>query len=126
MNLHFSDKFWAKNTKLQKSTERVILGFDTWLSRFGFEREGEFYRVTRSDNDKTIALFSHGGASTAVFSHIFNLPFLSACLFIRPYFCSIGIIKIEGNVGELVIPKIEILNDDRHVPKNSDEARIDN
>lgn len=120
------DEVFAKNTKLQKSTERVVLGFDEWLSCFGFKREGEFYRVTRSDTDKTIALFSHGGASTAVFSHIFNLPFLSACLFIRPYFCSVAIIKIEGKLGDLVLPKIEILNDDRHVPKNSDEAKIEN
>ena len=120
------DEVFAKNIKLQKSTERVILGFDAWLSGFGFEREGDFYRVTRDDTDKTIALFSHGGASTAVFSHIFNIPFLSACLFVRPYFCSVGIIKIDGKLGELTIPKIEILNDDRHVPKASDEARIDN
>ncbi len=120
------DEVFSKNTKLQKSFKRVINGADAWLSELGFAREGEFYRVTRDNTDKTVALFSHGGASTAFISHIFNIPFLAACLFIRPYFCSVGIIEIEGNVGDLVLPKIEILNDDRHVPKTSDEARIEN
>ncbi len=113
------------NTKLQKSVKRVCDGADEWLEKLGYKREGEYYRVSDGSRDKTVALFSHGGSSTAFIAHLLNLPFLSACLFIRPYFASVSIIKLEGEKGDLILPKIEILNDDRHVLKTSDEARIE-
>lgn len=113
------------NTKLQKSVKRVTDGADAWLEKLGYKREGEYYRVTGDATDKTVAVFAHGGSSTAFISHLLNLPFLSACLFIRPYFASVSTVKLEGNTGDLILPKIEILNDDRHVLKSSDEARIE-
>ena len=113
------------NTKLWTSVNRVTEGFDRWLSSFGLVREGEYYRITNKNTDKTIAIFSHGGSSTAAISHLLNLSFLSACLFVRPYFTSVSVIKFEGNEGDLVMPTVELLNDDRHVRKESDSVKIE-
>ena len=130
--ISISDSNWERNPfaegndKLKKSVKRVTEGFDNWLSGFGYVRDGEYYRVENgSYSDKTIVLFNHGGASTVVLSHMLNMPFLSACLFLRPYFTAVTVISLEGNEGDLIIPRIEILNDDRHVPKSSD-GKIEN
>ena len=117
---------FAFNTKLHKSVARVTAGADAWLRELGYVREGEYYRVSEGAGDKTVVIFSHGGSSTAFISHLLNLPFLSACLFVRPYFCSVSVIRLEGKVGELVMPTIEILGDSRHVPRSVDDATIDN
>lgn len=117
---------FAFNTKLQRSVARVTSGADGWLRDLGYAREGEYYRVSEGAGDKTVVLFSHGGSSSAFISHLLNLPFLAACLFIRPYFCSVSVIRLEGKVGELVMPTIELLDDSRHVPRSLEDAKIDN
>ena len=120
------EEAFRDNVKLHKSVERVISGADAWLLELGFTREGEFYRVTGDNTDKTIAIFSHGGASTVLISHMLNIPLLSSFLVIRPYFTSVSVILLDGNKGDLTQAKVEILTDDRHVPRNADVGRIDN
>lgn len=102
-------------------TNRVLLdfksvreGFDRFLSELGYEREGDFYRITKQ-NDETILLASHAGSSTVVLSHIFNIPapFLFTC--IRPNFTAITVVSFQGEEGALISPRFEIANDSRHI-----------
>ena len=54
------------------------------LEELGYTREGKYYRVTGEDTEKTVAMFSHGGASSAALSHMFNIPFPQFCFLPRP------------------------------------------
>ncbi len=103
-----------KDRTVLKSYNKVADGFDDWMKALGFEREGSYYRVTR-ENDDTIMLVSHGGSSSAVFSHIFNVPFPFVCKTIRPNFTAITEVLFSGKVGELISPRFELVNDARHI-----------
>ena len=113
------DKDWVNKepfckTMITTSSKHAYSKFDEVLADFGYQREGEYYRVTREDTDKTIAVFSHGGASSAVLSHMLNIPlpvfYGSLCMG-----CSSIIIVTLGNkYGELVCPKLNLFNDMSH------------
>ena len=113
MNFDWENDLEYKGLTILKSYKKVIDGFDKWISELGFEREGDYYRVTHK-NDKTIMLVSHGGSSSVVFSHIFNLPFPFVCKTIRPYFTAITEVGFNGEEGELIAPGFKLVNDDRH------------
>lgn len=105
-----------KDTTFLKNYDKVITGFDDWIGSLGLCREGDYYRVTK-ENDDTIMLVSHGGSSSAVLSHILNIPFPFVCQTIRPYFTAITVVSFKNKIGELVAPKFELVNDARHIEK---------
>ncbi|MBP5452349.1 MAG: histidine phosphatase family protein [Treponema sp.] len=90
---------------------------DKWLVSLGYEREGNYYRCSRKDDkEKTIALFCHGGSSTAFFSRVLNqqFPYMCAALLHYPH-TTISVLKFNKNPGQLCQPIIELLNDARHL-----------
>lgn len=95
--------------------DRIVSGFDGWISDLGYVREGSYYRVVGESTDRTVAIFSHGGASTVVLSHLFGLPFPLMASAVRPNFTAVTVLKFPDEVGALVTPTIELLNDDRHL-----------
>ena len=97
--------------------DKIAIEADKWLSSLGYEREGKFYRCTRKDDkEKTIALFCHGGSSTAFFSRVLNqqFPYMCAVLLHYPH-TTISVIKFNKTPGSLCQPIIELLNDARHL-----------
>ena len=100
--------------KVIASVQKAADGFDSLLSSLGVLREGLYYRVTRK-NDDTVFMVSHGGSSSAVLSHMLNIPFPQFCATIRPKFTAITIVTLEGNEGELITPHVELMNDARHI-----------
>lgn len=101
-------------SRVVASVNTIVPQFDEWLSGFGYSREADYYRVTK-DTDKTIALFSHAGASMAAISRMFNLPFLFACNALSPDLTGVTVVSLSGREGELVAPHFEIHNDARHI-----------
>ena len=97
-------------------TKMIDTCFDEWLAGHGYVREGHFYRASEN-TEKTIALFSHGGSSSAVLSHLFNLPFPFVIGSIRPNFTAITVVNFPDKPGELVAPEFELVNDARHIEK---------
>jgi len=97
--------------------------FDEWLKGFGYVREGEYYRVT-SLCDKTVALFSHAGASVAVVCRLFNLSYLFACSALSPDLTGISVVTLHGREGELTAPRFEIFNDAKHIRNLSDSNAV--
>ncbi len=95
--------------------DRVAAQADEWLEALGYTREGANYRVTGDDTDKTIALFSHGGSSSALLSHLLNLPFFYLCRAICPDFTAITVLSLSNEKGKLTAPMIELANDSRHI-----------
>lgn len=109
---NFEDPF---NTSF--TTDRCIdVGkkFDEWLCGLGLERDGNFYRLGKPLYNNVL-LASHGGSSTAVLAHIFNLPLPFVSCAICPGFTAITVVNFWGEEGKLVSPQFEIVNDSRHI-----------
>ena len=70
---------------------------------------------TKKEEVNSIAIFSHGGSSSAVMSHLTNVSFIHFCGNFQLDFTSISVISLANNVGSLVCPKVEGLNDHKHI-----------
>lgn len=113
------DPQWAEgayfaNNSVKFLVDMIAVEFDKLLATLGLEREGHYYRITRK-NEETVAMVSHGGSSAAALSHLLNLPFPFICENIRHRFTAITTLGFYGEPGDLVSPRIEILNDSRHI-----------
>ncbi|MBP5607416.1 MAG: histidine phosphatase family protein, partial [Lachnospiraceae bacterium] len=71
---------YTDNTAVE-DIDKVRKGTDEWLLSLGFKREGLYYRYTgKEERERTIALFGHGGSSTALMSQVLNIPFPHLCV----------------------------------------------
>ena len=103
-----------RNNRVVTSGDALAKGLDAWLSGFGYTREGEYYRVGTAFRG-TVAVVSHGGASSAALAHLFNLPFPFVCSAICPDYTAVTVVSFSEAEGALVAPKFEIMNDARHI-----------
>ena len=85
-------------------------GWQPW----GYTREGSYYRAGEN-TEKTVALFSHGGSSSAVLAHLLNLPFPYLIRIYRVDFTSITSLWFPDTPGQLVMPVLELVNDNAHI-----------
>ena len=95
--------------------QRIAEETDAWLQALGFSREGCYYRVSGQPVCGTASVFGHGGASGAMLSHLFNLPFPFVCAAMGPDFTGVTIVQLDGAPGTLASPRFEVLNDARHI-----------
>jgi len=114
------DPDWGKTELFRRNlavleVEKIARGIDDWLEKLGYTREGEYYRVTGSNTNRTVAMFSHGGASVAALSHLFNIPFPLACACFQIGLTSITVVDLSNEPGILASPRLERLNDCRHL-----------
>lgn len=114
------DESWTKekpfcNNVVFSEIERVAQDADEWMLSLGYRREGANYRVTGDNTARTIALFSHGGSSSALLSRLLNLPFFYLCRAICPDFTSITVLSLSDEKGIITAPMIELANDSRHI-----------
>ena len=116
---NLNDPDWAnsqrfRNNEVTHHTRRVIDGFDEWLAALGYLREGNYYRVTKK-NTENVIMTSHGGASCTAIGHLFSLPFPLATAIISANYTGITIVKMEGEEGDLILPRFEMMNDAKHI-----------
>lgn len=106
----FQDNFATEDA------DRIAAETDAWLSTIGYEREGLYYRCTRPDDQqKTIAVFCHGGSTTAFIARVLNLPFPYLCALLHFSHTAISILRFDKTPDRLTVPVIELLNDARHL-----------
>ena len=103
-----------RRNRVVQCVEKVAAGTDAWLATLGYTREGLYYRAGK-DTKRTIAAFGHGGASTAILAHLFNLPFPFVTSTMGPDYTGITIVELPDAAGALVKPRLEMLNDARHI-----------
>lgn len=103
-----------KRNKATAICETVGEEFDRFLTELGLTREGDYYRIGDL-TDETYILTSHGGSSSAVLAHIFNMPLPFILNFIHPEMTAITVISFAGEKGTLTAPRAEIFNDARHI-----------
>jgi len=106
---------FSRNTVLHDAVDAVAKGIDAWLQRLGYTREGDYYRVTGENTSRTVALFSHAGASSAALAHMFNLPFSYLCAAICCNYTCVTVVTLSDRPGDLTMPSFEILCDSRHI-----------
>ena len=89
---------------------------DKWLENLGYKRQGLYYKNIRDDDAQfTLALFSHGGSSTALLSRIFNIPFPLLCASLHIPHTGITIIRFDRTPGKVSVPVVELMNDGNHL-----------
>ncbi len=93
----------------------VTEGVDAWLAELGYTREGELYRVTGENTDKTVAMFSHAGSSSIALSHIFNIPMPLFFGAFHMDFTSVTVVELSNEAGALFCPKLKLFNDAKHI-----------
>lgn len=107
--------FFLHNRAVEE-VEKVERGIDGWLSSLGYEREGACYRCVREDEEQhTVALFSHGGSSSAAMGRILNLPFPYMCAVLHLPFTGITVIRLDRHQGSLRPPVLELAGDGKHI-----------
>ncbi len=104
---------YFKDNAATRNYEMIISEFEGFLVSQGYRYDGRrFYCET--DEDKTIALFSHGGSGGCVISWLMNLslPFVFSEM---PFeFTSISILNFPVKKGAYVYPRLELFNDTAH------------
>ena len=113
MDWEQSDRFSA--SVIGESAKVVSEGLDEWLKTLGYEREGDFYRVVGDNTDRTVAMFSHAGASSIALMHLFRLPLPWVFTAIRLEFTSITVVEFSDEKGTLTFPVLKLLNDAKHL-----------
>ena len=107
---------YFRSNLVTREAEKVGVQTDAWLEGLGYVREGMFYRCVREDGKQhTIALFCHGGSSTAALARIFNLPFPYLCGTLHQPFTSLTIVRLTSRPGEKALPVMELTGDAAHL-----------
>lgn len=103
-----------KGNRICQNVDLIENAFDQWLADLGYVREGDYYRAGEN-TEKTVALFSHGGSSCAVLAHLFKLPYPYAIQVFRLNYTSVTVVRFPDTPGKLVMPVLELVNDDAHI-----------
>ena len=114
MSENWADEEPFLKNKFKVNALRLAGDLDKWLSELGYEREGKYYRVKKS-NTENVVMACHGGSSAAALSHLFNLPVPFVCRSIAFGYTGIHIVKLSEKEGELVSPSFKLVNDVRHI-----------
>lgn len=101
-------------SKVVAEVEKAGNGFDGLLETLGYKREGNYYRAQKP-TDETVVMVSHGGSSSAVIAHLFNLPFPFIVSVFRWDLTGICEVNFNGEEGELITPRFGLTNDARHI-----------
>lgn len=106
---------WFKNNIVTGIVKGIQAGIDEWLFGLGWERRGSSYCALSEDAEKkTVALFSHGGSSSAAIGHILSIQFPLTCALFHFGHTGITILRFSGEPGVPTVPCIELLNDMAH------------
>lgn len=107
---------YGANPLLLQTIDERIAALDALLSSLGYIRQGAYCRVSETaDTRRTIAIFGHGGQTSAHLSALFGLPFPFVCQTMGADFTGVTIVELPDRPGELVTPRFEIMSDARHI-----------
>ncbi|MBR4186654.1 MAG: histidine phosphatase family protein [Clostridia bacterium] len=116
MDANWREHPYYTGSRVIESVRIVEEGIDGWLASLGYVREGRYYRNTRADDGQfAVALFSHGGSSSAAMGHLLNLPFPYMCAVFHLPFTGITVLRFDRHPGSLSAPVLELAGDGRHI-----------
>ena len=104
---------YFKNNSATRDYDYVVGEFDKFMKKQGYVHEGSRFLCT-TDEQKNVAVFSHGGSGACVLSYLLNLAF-PYTLVVLPYdYTSIIVLEFPVNKGKYVHPRIELFNETLH------------
>lgn len=107
---------YGANGQLLEGVRAKAEAVDGWLAELGYVREGAYYRAAEAAKARgAVAVFTHGGATSAILSHLFGLPFPFVCQAMGADFTGVTVVDMADRPGELVAPRFEIMSDARHI-----------
>ncbi len=116
------DSPFFRTNRVVECVEGIGKGLDEWLAGYGYLREGAYYRREREETEeRSVALFCHGGSSAAAMGHLLDLPFPSACAMLQLDFTGVTVVRLDRSPGAGTLPRLELSNDIRHLRR---EGRI--
>ena len=105
---------YFQNNYAIRCLDEISDKFDAFLLRQGYRHAGTRF-FCETNQQKTIAVFSHGGSGACVLSHLLSLPFPYVCTILPYEFTSVIILEFPVREGEYVHPRIELFNDAAHI-----------
>ncbi len=107
---------YFSNNRVLECVDKIDQGIDDWLKGYGYIREGFYYTHTEEEKEhRTVALFSHGGSSSAAIGHIINLPFPYVCALFHVEHTGITVVRLDRHKGHTTLPCLELENDVMHI-----------
>lgn len=104
---------YFRNNSATRDYDYVVGEFDKFMKKQGYVHEGSRFLCT-TDEQKNVAVFSHGGSGACVLSYLLNLAF-PYTLVVLPYdYTSIIVLEFPVNKGKYVHPRIELFNETLH------------
>lgn len=104
--------YFQNNVAVQYLDE-ISAQIDRLLLSQGYRHEGTRY-FCETNQQKTIAVFSHGGSGACALAHLLALPFPYVCTVLPYEFTSVIILEFPVRKDEWVHPRIELFNDAAH------------
>lgn len=107
--------------ELQEAYRQVCSGIDGILAEHGYEREGNYYRVTGANKD-TIVFFCHLGVTFVMMSHILGIsaPVLWQQFFVAP--TSVTMLCTEEREKGIASFRVKYLGDTSHLLAGNEPA----
>ena len=102
------------NDRIIDDVETRIKEFDKFMAEQGLVRNGQGYEVTKKAEDKTIAIFCHGGLSSALVAHLLNIPFWTFVAQFSVALTEITLITIDESV-HYSVARAEFINTYHHL-----------
>ena len=97
-----------KTNRILGCIDQVEKGIDEWLAGFGYVRSGAYYTHNQTEEKhRTIAVFCHGGSSSAAIGHILNLPFPYICALLHLEYTGVAILRFDRRAGAGKLPCLE-------------------
>ncbi len=103
-----------KTGDIKNSYAAVCRGLDELLAGYGYEREGNIYRV-RQHNDDTIVLFCHLGVSCVMLSHLLGISPVLLWHGFFPAPTSVTVLNSEERDPAVAYFRCQVLGDTTHL-----------
>lgn len=101
----------------KKESEIVFNGFDSILSEYGYERDGQYYKVSDNNTDKetTLVFYCHLGVSLLIIGHLLGIsPFvLWHSFFVAP--TSVSVLCSEERESGIASFRAQVIGDTSHL-----------
>lgn len=98
--------------------DTIATAIDAFMTEQGYKHEKRRFLCSKANN-KTIALFSHGGSGACAISHLMGLPFPYMTSQMPYDFTSVIIVEFPCNEGRYVYPRLALFNDIAHLGQQS-------
>ena len=100
--------------------DKLCADFDEFLISLGIERDGLYYKVNNPEY-KTVAMFGHAMATSAVLAHIFNLTFPFICISFSMPQSGITVVEFKNGEEGFAHPTLMKCGNVDHLSKNGIE-----